>query len=112
MQEWGGGRFLSASSTGREGVAIDGLQATVALTSPVLYNVSTRGFVETGDNILIGGFIISGSGPKKVLLRAPGPTLGQPPSNVPGAMANPILTLTKEAGCSLLTTIGQLRPAI
>jgi hypothetical protein len=78
---------------GKEGVAMDGLQATVASNSPLLYNISTRGFAQTGDNVMIGGLIISGSGPKKVLLRVLGPTLGQPPFNVPNAMANPALNL-------------------
>lgn len=42
--------------------------------SPLL-NVSTRGMVGTGDNVLIGGFIIRGQSPVKVLVRALGPTL-------------------------------------
>ena len=81
----------------QEGFALDGLQATVASSPPsnpaLLSNISTRGFVETGDNVIIGGIIINGSGPKKVLLRVLGPTLGQPPFNVPNAMANPTLEL-------------------
>ncbi|PYM02784.1 MAG: hypothetical protein DMF19_01630 [Verrucomicrobia bacterium] len=78
---------------GKEGVAMDGLQATVASNSPLLYNISTRGFAQTGNNVLIGGLIINGSGPKKVWLRGLGPTLGQPPFNVANAMANPTLNL-------------------
>jgi hypothetical protein len=58
-----------------------------------LGNISTRGFVGTGNNVLIEGLIISGGGPKKVILRALGPTLGQPPFNVPGALQNPVLEL-------------------
>jgi sugar lactone lactonase YvrE len=58
-----------------------------------LVNFSTRGFVQTGDNVLIGGFIVTGAGPKQVILRALGPTLGQPPFNVPNALANPVLEL-------------------
>jgi hypothetical protein len=58
-----------------------------------LGNFSTRGFVQTGDNVLIGGFIVTGAGPKQVILRALGPTLGQPPFNVPNALANPVLEL-------------------
>jgi len=78
---------------GKEGFAMDGLQATVASNSPLLYNISTRGFVQTGDNVMIGGLIISGSGPKKILLRVLGPTLGQAPFNIPNAMGNPTLNL-------------------
>jgi hypothetical protein len=81
---------------GTEGIGIDGLQARVASDVSLLSNISTRGFVETGDNVMIGGFITSGSGPKKVLLRVLGPTMGQPPFNVPTPMANPTLNLFHE----------------
>ena len=40
-----------------------------------LANVSTRGFVETGDNVMIGGTIIVGSAPTRVIFRAIGPSL-------------------------------------
>src|SRR5712691_12189171 len=55
-----------------------------------LVNLSTRGFVGTGDNVLIGGFIIEGS-PTTVLVRAPGPSLSA--FGVPGVLANPTLEL-------------------
>ena len=47
--------------------------------------------VETGDNVGIGGFIISGATPKHVLIRAIGPSLTQ--FGVPNALANPVLEL-------------------
>jgi hypothetical protein len=47
--------------------------------------------VQTGDNVGIGGFIITGSAPKHVLLRAIGPSLTQ--SGVPDALADPMLEL-------------------
>lgn len=40
-----------------------------------LANISTRGLVQTGDNVLIGGFIVLGSEPQKVIVRAIGPSL-------------------------------------
>jgi len=56
-----------------------------------LLNVSTRMRVQTGENVLIGGFIITGTDPKRVLLRAIGPSLtGQ---GVPDALADPVLEL-------------------
>jgi hypothetical protein len=58
-----------------------------------LKNISTRGFVGTGNNVMIAGLIVSGSSPKRVLLRALGPTLGRAPFNVPGALGNPTLEL-------------------
>jgi len=47
--------------------------------------------VQTGDNVGIGGFIITGSAPKQVLLRAIGPSLTQ--HGVAGALADPVLEL-------------------
>ena len=48
-----------------------------------LANISTRGRVEHGDNVMIGGFIIGGSAPTKVIARAIGPSLHS--SGVEGA---------------------------
>ena len=42
-----------------------------------LGNVSTRAFVQTGDNVVIGGFIVQGTEPKRVIIRAIGPELTQ-----------------------------------
>ncbi|RME67649.1 MAG: hypothetical protein D6781_12790 [Verrucomicrobia bacterium] len=42
-----------------------------------LVNLSTRGYVGTGDNILIGGFVVTGNGPRRYLLRAAGDLLGE-----------------------------------
>jgi hypothetical protein len=53
-----------------------------------LANISTRGFVETDDNVMIGGVILMGTAPSKVLLRAIGPSLP-----VSGAMTDPTLEL-------------------
>jgi hypothetical protein len=58
-----------------------------------LLNIATRGQVQTGDNVMIAGFIIQGSTPKKLLIRARGPSLAAAPFNVPGTLANPFLTL-------------------
>jgi CSLREA domain-containing protein len=58
-------------------------------TIPVtLANISTRLAVQTGDNVLIGGFIVTGTHQKKVILRAIGPSL-----TLPGKLADPILEL-------------------
>ena len=67
--------------------------ATVALTNGFgrQINVSTRGFVGTGEAILITGFVVSGSTAKDLLIRSVGPTLGT--YGVDNALANPILEL-------------------
>lgn len=60
-----------------------------------LLNISTRLRVQTGDAVLISGFIITGSEPKTVMIRAIGPTLSA--AGVPGALQNPTLTLFQGA---------------
>jgi hypothetical protein len=54
-------------------------------------NFSTRVRVQTGDNVGIGGFIVTGTAPKHVLIRAIGPSLTG--FGVPNALANPALEL-------------------
>ena len=63
-----------------------------------LGNISTRSFVQTGDNVMIGGFIVQGQQPKRVIIRAIGPELSAPPFNIPNALANPTLELHDERG--------------
>jgi T5SS/PEP-CTERM-associated repeat protein len=58
-----------------------------------LLNISTRLDVQTGDNVLIAGFIITGTAPKKVLIRGLGPSLAS--EGVSGVLANPVLVLHK-----------------
>lgn len=59
----------------------------------VLGNISTRLRVETGENVLIGGFIVTGTQPKRVIVRAIGPSLP-----VAGALADPVLELRDSSG--------------
>ncbi len=58
-----------------------------------LVNISSRAFAEAGDKVAIGGFVVNGTSPKRLLLRAVGPTLttqGIPSSE---AMADPTIEL-------------------
>ena len=57
--------------------------------------------VQTGDNVGIGGFIITGSAPKHVLLRAIGPSLAQ--LGVPDPLADPVLELNGPTGFVTVT---------
>jgi pectin methylesterase-like acyl-CoA thioesterase len=61
---------------------------------PQLFNISTRLRVGTGDRVAIGGFIISGVAPKKVFLRAIGPSL----PGVADLLADPVLELRDSTG--------------
>lgn len=58
-----------------------------------LINISTRSRVETGDGVMIGGFIIAGSSARTVGIRARGPSMSSAPFFVPGTLANPFLRL-------------------
>jgi len=61
-----------------------------------LGNISTRSFVQTGDNVMIGGFMVQGTEPKKVILRAIGPELTQ--HGVPNVLVDPTLELHDSTG--------------
>ena len=61
-----------------------------------LQNISTRGFIGTGDDVMIGGFIIGGDTPKTVIIRGRGPSLTN--FGVSGALSDPVLTLTRLTG--------------
>ncbi|MFL6583672.1 MAG: pectinesterase family protein [Chthoniobacterales bacterium] len=61
-----------------------------------LVNVSTRGFVGSGENVMIAGFILGAGGPTKVLLRGIGPSLAQ--SGVATPLSDPTLTLRDADG--------------
>jgi len=81
-------------------IALAEVYDTEGLTSPVRLNaISTRGFTGKGAAVLTPGFIISGDGPKQLLIRAVGPTLGVAPYNVPGVLADPqfkVIPLNKD----------------
>src|SRR5205814_4883315 len=69
-----------------------------------LANISTRGFVDTGDNVMIGGFIVGGGsigGFARVIVRAIGPSLTG--AAVSGALQDTTLELYDGNGNSLAT---------
>ena len=72
--------------------------ATLAVGARLL-NLSSRVGVETGGNILIGGFVLGGSKPRKILLRAAGPRLAD--FGVGDALADPRMTVFDRAGVQI-----------
>ena len=58
---------------------------------PQPLNLSTRGNVLTGDGVLIGGFVITGTEPKTMVFRALGPSLSS--FGVSGVLRDPVLNL-------------------
>jgi hypothetical protein len=81
---------------GSTGVALAEVYDLSPEANSTLGNISTRAFVQTDDNVMIGGFIVQGTQPKKVILRAIGPELTQ--YGVPNALANPTLELHDHTG--------------
>ena len=93
------GKYIFANVQGDVGTEVWVLSSDFASLPPPnrptrnLLNISTRARVEAGENTMIGGFIIQGSVPKKVLIRGLGPSLP-----ITGAMSNPVLELHDSTG--------------
>ncbi len=97
------GQASDVTSTSPEGVNLDviGYDLGPAPVATTLANISTRLQVQAGDSVLIGGFIITGTQPKKVILRAIGPSLADAVPPIVGALANPTLELHDATGALL-----------
>ncbi|MEY2578967.1 MAG: hypothetical protein QOI49_1791 [Verrucomicrobiota bacterium] len=78
------------------GIGVIELYDLDASATSTLANISTRGFVQTGDNVLIAGLIVAGEASQKVIVRATGPSL-----TVPEKLANPTLELRDSNGALL-----------
>jgi beta-glucanase (GH16 family) len=93
----GASYFYRVSATTADGTSDPSASAQAApLSAPggsKLVNLATRGFVGTGANALIAGFVIGGPSPKTVLIRASGPALAAAPFNVQGTLPDPELQL-------------------
>ena len=91
------GQVSDVTATSPEGISLDVIGYD--LVSPPLGhlgNLSTRTFVQTGDNVVIGGFIITGSGQKRVIVRAIGPSLVN--HGITNPLQNPTLELHDHTG--------------
>jgi hypothetical protein len=85
--------FTVVSLLGATSARASDAATNTAPPTPVahLTNISTRALVETGDDVVIGGFIVQGSGTKRVIIRALGPELTQ--YGVSNPLGNPTLEL-------------------
>lgn len=83
----------AANAAGEARIEIPFTVATgpTATGSARVANLATRGFVGTGDQVLIGGLVVDGEGLRRVLIRGLGPALLQ--RGIPAALSNPYLTL-------------------
>ena len=86
----------AATFNGEEDVYYVRLHPSAAVAQTNLGNISTRSFVQTGEHVMIGGFIVQGTGTKRVIIRAIGPELTQ--FGITDALANPSLELHNRTG--------------
>jgi len=75
--------------------------------SPRLFNISTRGQVGTGPDIMIAGLVIGPGSPDTVLIRAVGPSLAQfVPQGMTGLLSAPVLSLFDSSGTLIQSNQG------
>ena len=99
VQSIDGGRSIQARGTGA-GVVLVEAYDTGAVTPARLINVSARNRVGAGEDILIAGFNVAGSGAKQLLVRAVGPKLAA--FGVNGVLADPKLEIYNSAGVKIV----------
>ena len=89
---------VSASNGSNNGVGLVEIYDLTSTNNSKLANISTRGSVQTADNVMIGGFILGGTSinPATVVVRGIGPTLGQ--SGIANPLLNPVLSLFDSNG--------------
>jgi len=78
--------------------------ADTGTPSARLTNISARAQVGTGANILVAGFVVTGTGSENLVIRGIGPTLAQ--FSVTGVLATPVLTIYNNAGTQIASNTG------
>jgi hypothetical protein len=92
---------ILSGKNGETGVGLIEVYDLDGTVDSELGNISTRGFVNTGENVMIGGLIVGGGGPTgaaRVIVRALGPSVP-----IAGALADPTLELYDGNGALLAT---------
>jgi hypothetical protein len=79
---------------GGTGVSVIGVYEVDVPTIPLI-NISTRGRVQAGNDVMIGGFVIQGSGPQTLAIVATGPSLAA--FGIDNPLANPRITLVRSS---------------
>lgn len=90
--------LMLSADDGVHAVAYDAIRISVTNGAPatLLGNISTRAFIGTNESVTIGGFIISGSGSKRVLVRGLGPSLAA--AGIANSLGDPVLELRNSKG--------------
>jgi len=94
-----GSAKITVTATDVDGAQISSSYNVTVVTNPVhLANISTRAVVGNLDAALIGGFIVRGDAPKRIVIRAIGPSLTANGLPVPGALQDPALEVHDGTG--------------
>jgi cyclophilin family peptidyl-prolyl cis-trans isomerase len=97
-----GTAHIMAKATDLDGANVSQIFTVTVMTGPArLANLSTRAQVGTGGDVLIGGFVVSGSSSKRILARGIGPSLVQ--FGVTNALMDPTLELHAQNGALLFS---------
>ena len=81
---------------------VEAYDLSASAANSQLANLSTRGFVQAGNDVMIGGLILGGgTGTNQILVRALGPSLGE--FGIPNPLSNPTLGLYNGNGALLLS---------
>ena len=87
--------MVNSDTAGRTGVAMVELyDADEGASTAQLVNLSNRGFVGSGANVMIPGFVVSSEGSKTLLVRAVGPALAD--WGLTGLLADPTMTVYRK----------------
>jgi hypothetical protein len=84
---------LLSGKQGASGIGLVEVYDGERTSTPRLLNISTRGQVQTGNNVMIAGVILGGSDYARVIFRGLGPSIAINGAPVPGTLANPTLEL-------------------
>jgi len=91
---------ILSGKNGGTGIGLVEIYDTDQRADSQLANISTRGFVRAGDNVMIGGFILGGNSNTGIVIRGIGPSLGQ--LGLSPVLANPTLELRDSNGALLI----------
>lgn len=93
------GAYTAQVTANGNGIVLVEVYDTVSgtqLSTEQIVNISTRGYVGTGDDVLVAGFVVTGGAPKRVLIRGIGPALAA--FGVPGVLQDPVLKVYPAGG--------------
>jgi hypothetical protein len=82
-------------------IGVPAITDVFAAAKVSLGNISTRLVAGVGDNVMIGGFIVGGTTPRKVIVRGIGPSLSTNTAPLPGTLQDPVIELHKADGSIL-----------